>query len=121
MEVVRIGCRIRRFKYFEKYQNEFTIRAGRPSLVKTELTKIIEGWGDYFFYGFSNQQENALALWRLCDLNIFRLWFNREILKTKQYPGKKKENKDNSSYFLVFNFNDLPKEFIYAKSPQNFY
>ena len=116
MEAVRIGCRIRRFKYFEKYKDEFTIRAGRPSGAKTELTKIVEGWGDYFFYGFSNQNESGLILWHLCDLKIFRLWFNRKIIQTKKMPGITKNNVDNSSFFTVFKFNDLPKEFVCAKS-----
>jgi hypothetical protein len=62
MDAVRIGCRVRKHKYRDSYQDEFTIRAGRPSGVKTELAKIIEGWGDYFFYGFSNEDETGLAL-----------------------------------------------------------
>ena len=112
MDAVRVGCRIRRNQYIAKYGNEFTIRAGRPSGVKTELTKIIEGWGDYFFYGFANKNETELDMWKLCDLKVFRLWFNQELLRNKSLPGISKPNLDNSSNFIAFNFNDLPERFV---------
>lgn len=112
MDSVRIGCRIRRNQYISQYSDEFTIRAGRPSGIKTELTKIVEGWGDYFFYGFSNKNETDLEMWRLCDLKVFRLWFNQEILRRQQMPGIQKPNFDNSSNFIAFNFNDLPNDFV---------
>lgn len=115
MEAVRIGCRIRKFKYLENYGGEFTVRAGRPSGHKTELTKIIEGWGNYFFYGFCDKDEQKLAKWTLCDLNVFRLWFNRR-LKTDngKVPGTHKNNTDNSSFFLAFKTAELPAKFVTA-------
>lgn len=116
MEAVRIGCRVRKYKYIERYSNEFTIRAGRPSGVKTELTKIIEGWGDYFFYGFSNKQETGLFKWVLCDMDVFRLWFNTKLVQNNGIvPGIKKNNTDNSSFFLAYNVSDLPANFVKAK------
>jgi len=117
MEAIRVGCRVRRNEYLKRYPDEFTIRAGRPSGIKTELTKVIEGWGNYFFYGFSDLEEINLLKWSLCDLNVFRLWFNRR-LATGKMPGFKKENKDNSSSFIAFNFSQLPSEFIIAQEPQ---
>ena len=117
MEAVRIGCRIRRYDYLERYGDEFTIRAGRPSGIKTELTKIIEGWGNYLFYGFSNEQETALIKWTILDLNVFRLWFNRKLALNKgNIPGIGKENTDNSSFFLAFKIIDLPENFIIAQN-----
>ena len=61
MDAVRVACRVRRNQYIDRYGDEFTIRAGRPNGSKTELTKIVEGWGDYFFYGFSDENETALS------------------------------------------------------------
>ena len=115
MEAVRIGCRVRRHKFLATYGNEFTIRAGRPSGCKTELTKIVEGWGDYFFYGFTDTEERSLAAWLLGDLRVFRLWFNRTILATKNCPGQSKDNNDNSSNFRAFVVSDLPTEFVIAR------
>lgn len=117
MEAVRIGCRIRRPEYLDKYADEFTLRASRPSGNATELTKIIMGWGDYFFYGISDRDEAKLKTWHLCDLNIFRLWFTRYLASNRgEMPGTKKNNKDKSSFFLAFKFKQLPDKFVKAKS-----
>ena len=43
---MRIGCRLCRPGYAERFPFEFTIRSMRNSDAKTELEKIIEGWGD---------------------------------------------------------------------------
>lgn len=103
MDAVRISCRVRRYVYYERYPGEFTIRAGLPSGMKTELTKIIEGWGDYFFYGFADEEEERLVAWRLGDLKAFRLWFNRQLAKNKGIvPGVSQINSDGSSDFIAF-------------------
>lgn len=115
LDAVRIGCRVRKHKYISQYGNEFTIRAGRPSGVKTELTKIIEGWGDYFFYGFCDEQEKALERWLLGDLKAFRIWFNRKCLSDKTCPGIHKSNSDGSSNFLSFQVQEIP-DFIISSS-----
>jgi len=107
MEPVRIGCRIRRFQYHGKYGDEFTVRSGLPSGAKTELTKIIEGWGDYFFYGFSDESETRLLSWRLGDFKAFRIWFNRQLAANKgRLPGAQRENGDASSSFMAFRWDD---------------
>lgn len=119
MEAVRIACRIRRYNYFCRYPNDITIRSKVPSGAKTELTKIIEGWGDYFFYGFSDEQEQRLIAWRLCNLSAFRLFFNRYIVTNKgKVPGAGKANKDGSSDFLAFAAAEIPS-FVYATAGFN--
>lgn len=120
MSGVRVGCRIRRNSYLERYGDEFTIRSGRPSGVKTELTKVIEGWGDYFFYGFSNQDENDLSAWFIGDLKVFRLWFNRRLVELSgKIPGNGKSNGDGSSDFITFKIDELPQEFVIARKRGN--
>jgi len=116
MEAVRIGVRIRQQEYLDKYGDEFTIRSGRPSGRKTELTKIVEGWGDYFFYGFGNYETRELVRWTIGNLNVFRLYFNRYLASHNkgEYPGKAKNNTDGSSSFMAFNINDMPDGFIIA-------
>jgi len=118
MNPVRIGVRIRRKEYLERYAGEFTIRADRPNGHKTELAKIIEGWGDYFFYGFGG--DEGLLRWALCDLNVFRTWFNRQLIRMDKgkYPGVLKTNHDNSSSLLAFSFSEMPDNFIIAKEEQ---
>ncbi len=116
MEAVRIGCRVRTNYYAKHYPNDFTIREGRPSGAKTELTKIIEGWGDYFLYGFADEQESFLCQWFLGDMRVFRAWFNRRIVIDKgKLPGIQKKNGDDSSWFRAFSLADLPAEFVVAQ------
>lgn len=115
LDAVRIGCRVRKFDQI-KYAHEFTIRAGRPNGNKTELTKIIEGWGDYFFYGFADADERQLQQWMLGDLNAFRVWHSRELIRRKgAMPGAEKANADGSSTFRVYRSRDIPK-FVVAHS-----
>ncbi len=115
MAPFRVGCRVRKFRYLERYGEQFTIRAGRPSGIKTEMTKIIEGWGRYFFYGFADEEEKRLSAWMLGDLNVFRRWYNVELYNHRR-PGQARDNHDNSSCFLAFAIHDLPPEFIVARS-----
>jgi len=117
LDAIRIGCRMRKNKYLGKCGDEFTIRSGRPSGVKTELTKIIEGWGDYFFYGFADKNDLLIDAWVLCDLRVFRIEFNRKLVKMGKgdVPGISINNKDNSSVFTVFKLNEFPPEFIVAR------
>ena len=113
MEAIRIACRIRRKDYLNAYGNEFTIRCGRPSGMETELTKIIAGWGDYFFYGFGCEETKKLLSWTLADLKIFRLCFMRNL-----YKGERVEeipNKDNSSKFIAFPWKNFPDNLIIAR------
>ena len=116
MDAVRIGCRIRKYQYLGTYGNEFTIRAGRPSGAKTELTKIIEGWGDYFFYGFSDEKDEHLSQWILGDLKAFRLYINRHLVKNNGImPGCANKNTDNSSCFIAFPYEEIPNFIIASK------
>ena len=109
LDAVRIGCRVRKYEYLKQYGDEFTIRAGRPTGAKTELTKIIEGWGNYFFYGFSDEYEQNLAQWILGDLNALRIYINRQLYANGgRFPGSMKYNVDNSSNFIAFKQNAIP-------------
>ena len=114
MDVIRFGCRIRRYSYYknDKYKNQFTIRTSRPSGGKTEMAKIIEGWGDYLFYGFSNEDETDLISWFIGDLNEFRAWLSRCFYNNRR-PWEVKKNIDNSSEFIAFNLKEMPEKFIF--------
>jgi hypothetical protein len=116
MDAVRIACRIRHYQYLMKYGEGFTIRTARPSGAKTELAKIVEGWGRYMFYGFANEDESALGIWTLMDLNVFRLWFNGSIVKNAGViPGEERPNKDGSSTFRGFKYAKMPNGLIVAR------
>ena len=115
LRAIRIACRVRRDQYREKYGSQFTIRTERQTSNKTELTKIIEGWGDYMFYGFGG--ERNLTQWFIGDLNAFRLWFNGEIVRRKGgLPGTLHGNPDGSSDFRAFDKNSIPNFIIAEKA-----
>lgn len=114
IDSIRVGCRVRKYRYLLDYANEFTIRSERGSGNKTELAKIIEGWGRYLFYGFANEQDDAIEQWKLIDLNAFRLWFNSYIIKHHEVPGVLLKNTDGSSSFRAFNTHDMPASIVFA-------
>ena len=115
MNNVRIGCRIRQNRYLGNYGHEFTVRARSQNGGKTEITKIIEGWGDYLFYGFASECEKHLDRWTIISLNEFRIWHSRQQAKTKSIPGDFKPNKDGTALY-GFDLRDMPKEMIFKKN-----
>lgn len=108
---VRIGCRVRTYGFYEKYPDEFTIRYSRPSGVKTEIDKIMEGWGDLFFYGFSNEKETSLIKWTLADLNVFRAWYTKDKARPRYVP-------ESGCQLTAFKWSQLPKEFVIDSYPR---
>lgn len=115
MEPIRIACRIRKFKFWCDYPNEFTIRYSRPSGRKTEFSKLMDGWGDYFFYGFASPMADSLHSWFIGDLDVFRNWVKATEARGGQ-AGTQKQNKDGSSDFLAFDLTRIPFDFIHARS-----
>lgn len=117
---IRIACRVRRPGYEQRYPDEFTIRTTRPNGSKTELRKIVAGWGDLFFYGHAGADSAALASWFVGDLNIFREWFTDEVCREHgQVPGTVKHNRDGSSTFRAFDLKQLPAKFVLSRSQDN--
>lgn len=114
MDAVRIACRVRNHEYLNKWDcaKEFTIRSSRPSGQKTELRKIIEGWGDYMFYGFGSADRKHLAYWHLLDLKVFRSAFF-DMSYRGDVPTAK-GNYDGSSTFIPFRIDSFPHEIIVA-------
>lgn len=114
----RFACRIRCYDpYYLKYSDEFTIRTDRPSGRDSELSKIIMGWGDFFYYGFENEAKNGIQMYTIADLKIFRLEFNRILVNSNKgiSPGTEMKNKDNSSSFRAFKWDSFPTELVVAK------
>lgn len=90
---VTIAARVRRPGYLEEYGWEFTIRSHIDNGAKTELAKIIDGWGDWMLYGHSAPCERQLAWWWLIDLSAFR-----SALIRGNPPASYKSNKDGTHF-----------------------
>jgi len=117
MNAVRIACRLRRQEFATKYGNEFTIRLSRPSGAKSEFTKVVEGWGDYIFYGFAAESPPIITRWFVGDLKVLRLAIVRYMYANSGHlPGDIISNKDVSSEFLAIHLSKLPHDFFVSTS-----
>lgn len=110
---VRIGVRLRSNRYYHDqiYRNQFTIRLSRD-MGTTEYRKLLNGFGDYFFYGFANRAKTSIVAWFIGDLEVFRQYRAGHQALRGVEPGTVKNNSDGSSDFRAFNIDDLPDSFI---------
>jgi hypothetical protein len=106
---MRIAARIRRHGYGDKYPFDITIRARRDSGVKTELSKIVDGWRDWFFYGHADLKDCAIERWWLVDLDAFRAGLIRDL---NRFPPDRVKcgNRANGdgTYFKFFDLRSFP-------------
>jgi hypothetical protein len=101
---VTIACRVRRSGYVKDYGNQFTIRSQRLNGSKTELEKIVDGWGDWMFYAHANEKEDGFALWHLLDLSAWRAHLIRNLQKIE---CGKKLNRDGATEFAWFSISSF--------------
>ena len=113
-----IGVRIRREGYNDIYPNQFTIRAARDSGAKTELRKIIEGWGDWLFYGHASGAQGIMP-WMIIDLSMLRAVFmgKSDILHYPDNVVSGVKSNGDGTYFHWFDASKLPASCIVSKSP----
>ena len=84
----KIACRVRDYYKNKQYIQEFTIRSQSEYLRKTEIHKILEGYGDWMFYGFV--KENEVIYWSIINLGVFRSSHKSAYYKEqKNYDGTK--------------------------------
>jgi hypothetical protein len=115
-----VAMRVRRYGYNVSFANQFTIRLVRDSGAKTEMRKILEGWGDWFFY--AHEYYGRLWPWYLIDLQALRcqLAIDGFAALTGKAPHicfQKKSNGDGT-HFLAFKITSFYPEppLLIAKS-----
>lgn len=101
---ITVAARVRDWSYVERYAHDVTFRSSRPSGAKTELDKVIDGWGDYMLYGFG-RDDGDVPRWVLIDLERLRQAIRRDEVWFRGWRGK--PNKDGSSKFVYVNANEL--------------
>ena len=113
---MRIACRIRRPGFARLYPDQFTIRAKRDNGAVTELSKIIDGWGDWLFYGHASlmDPEFDFSLWYLIDLSAFR----SHAIQHKEVLRPEKRSNGDGTHFLAFDIRRFPPKppILVAKS-----
>lgn len=107
----RVAVRIRDAANTDRrYWDQFTIRTTRPNGAKTELAKIAEGWGDWFFYGIGVYGARpTLVSYVVVDLEAFR---RRLINNVPPVRFHDQANRDGSSGFRAFLISDFDQGVI---------
>lgn len=105
---MRIAARVRRPGYALRYPHQFTIRSHVPSGAETELSKIVNGYGDWMFYGHSNGAQTALEAWWLIDLRAFRAALIRHANGGQRLVMGDQANGDGT-WFKWFDIRSFPE------------
>lgn len=100
-----IACRIRRPGYL-KFARQFTIRSERETGAKTELQKIIEGFGDWLFYGHATADFSSIVPWMLINLSAFRahLILNLKTIRRGDQPN------GDGTHFRFYDVDSFPAD-----------
>lgn len=112
----RIGVRVRNpysennpnLDIYENFGDEITIRIKRQRR-KTELQKIMEGWGDIYFYGIGDKNQSKFKTFTIFDLDGLRQLYNH---KGKEIFHAKHWNKDHSSKLGAMKIKLLDSKYI---------
>lgn len=104
---MRIAARVRRPGYAGRYPHEFTIRAEAAYGGETELSKIVNGHGDWMFYGHASYDGTSFDRWWLLDLRAFRAALIRQAANGFPVRCGDKRNADGTA-FKWFDIRSFP-------------
>lgn len=103
-----IAARIRKHGFFNEYPFDFTIRSKLDNGAKTELEKIISGWGDWMFYGHASADETQVEQWMLINLHSFRMHLIMNNAQDSKISFKKRSNGDGT-HFIAYDIRSFLK------------
>lgn len=110
---MRIGCRVRRPGYADRFPWQFTIRSTRDSGATTELTKIIDGWGDWLVYAHAaDTHEPFLSRWFVLDLHAFRA----KLIRNDKLRHAAEVANGDGTHFVPYDVRVFPPELVVAAS-----
>lgn len=122
---IRIAVRLRESQYWREqtrnghpYRQDFTLRNSRPNGTPTEFDKILDGFGDYFFYGFACAKPPRLLGFGILNLQCFRGYCQQYHATEGIWPGRIRKNDDGTT-FRVLQWASLPKESIVGTWPHD--
>ena len=111
----RIAVRVRRATY-RSYQKQFTLRSARESGGLAEFEKIVDGYGDYLFYGFeSDRRDGRLGTWHLISLRALRA----HLIRQEAIASGERRNSDGTSFrwFDLGSFQSSPAILVATNHP----
>ena len=106
---LRIAARVRRPGYAQRYPYQFTLRSHVPSGAQTELAKVVNGHGDWMFYGHADASETGVQSWWLLDLRAFRAALIRSSRNGHSISTGVQANPDGTR-FRWFDIRSFPEE-----------
>ncbi|SHJ24597.1 hypothetical protein [Wenxinia saemankumensis] len=104
---LRIAARVRRPGYRDRYPHQFTLRSRLPSGAETELAKVVNGSGDWLFYGHASASGRGLDGWSLIDLRAFRAGLIRQAANGYRIRSGDQQNPDGT-WFKWFDMRSFP-------------
>lgn len=111
-----IAVRLRRPGYADKYRYQFTIRSKRDSGSKTEMAKLLEGWGDWMLYGHVDD-AGSISTWWLIDLHLWRARLLREgYARPWRTLAIEQSNTDKQTHFMAFDLRVFQPSILVAGS-----
>jgi len=108
---LQIAVRVRRHGPAQAAQwvRTFSLRSHRDTGTKTELSKIVDGWGDWLFYGHATRDERDITPWFLIDLDAFRAHLIRRTAHRIRMGVIQNGDGTGFSWFDVDTFASTPK------------
>jgi hypothetical protein len=96
---IKIPIRIRKKKYLSF--RDITIRSKLDTGSRTEIDKIRDGCGDYYFYAWETKNRNSFVAYVIFDINKF--------VKSGRIDKPSSEDVDNKdgTYFNGYDLGDL--------------
>jgi len=101
----RVAVRVRRYNCL-RWQDEFTIRTYSRGH-RTEVHKLLDGWGDYMFYGFANKHATGLHSYRMGDLRVLNEWLPWAAAFGLLEGAREKDNGDGTR-FVPIKWDEVP-------------
>jgi len=96
-----MAVRVRRRKYLDNAKDfglDWSIRY-RNAGHKTEIHKLREGFADWYFYGYSANDIDAIAYWALIDLEMVRA--AGMLAKENSYKWSMHDNGDGTAGMYI--------------------
>ena len=114
---MRVAARIRRQDVFDSWPYEFTIREHRDSGAQTELSKIVDGWGDWLFYGHAIDDDDVrIGAWMLVSLHALRSAMIRRLIPEGMTGTKSNRDGTRFRWFDVRGFGACPVPILVASN-----
>lgn len=102
---VKIPIRIR--KNYAMQWRDITIRSKSQFGHQTEIDKILDGKGDYYFYGWEAKDNRKLACYTIFDISKF---IDTGIAISPDIKDKPNKGKNDNTCFNIYNMKRLIKQ-----------